>query len=171
MKYVAFILISAAGMLGLCGCGAGGFAGYHNSWLHPEEVSSVYVEMFDAGGFRRGYEYTLTEAVCKRIEAQTPYKIVSDRTAADSILSGTITTTSGVLAADRHTGGALEREASVQVRVTWKNLKTGRLMVDNQAVYASAGFSEQMNQTFEQAADSAVNKAAQKVVELMERPW
>ena len=73
----------------MTGCGQGGFAGYQNEWLHPQDMSSVYVEMFDAGGFRRGHEFKLTEAVCKRIEAQTPYKIVTDRSLADSILSGT----------------------------------------------------------------------------------
>ncbi len=170
MKWV-YAIATAAAMLGLCGCGEGGLSGYSNSWMYPEEVTSVYVEMFDAGGFRRGHEFALTEAVCKRIESQTPYKIISDRAQADSILSGTVTTTSGVLAGERYTGGALEREAAVQVRVTWKNLKTGRLMLDNQSVFASASYSEQMDQTFDYAANAAVGKAAQRVVELMERPW
>ena len=169
-KLVCFMLTTAAALL-LTGCGQGGLSGYQNSWLQPQDISSVYVEMFDAGGFRRGYEFTLTDAVCKRIEAQSPYKIVSDRSLADSILSGTVTTGSGVLAGDRNTGTPLEQEALVQVCVTWKNLKTGRLMLDNQIVYASAGYSARMGQTFEQSADAAVNKAAQKVVELMERPW
>lgn len=132
----------------MTGCGQGGFAGYQNEWLHPQDMSSVYVEMFDAGGFRRGHEFKLTEAVCKRIEAQTPYKIVTDRSLADSILSGTVTTGSGVIAGDRHTGRPLEQEALVEVRVTWKNLKTGHILLDNETVYASASFSEQMGQTF-----------------------
>jgi hypothetical protein len=164
-------VLAAAAVLVLTGCGQGGLSGYQNSWLHPQDISSVYVEMFDAGGFRRGYEFTLTDAVCKRIEAQSPYKIVSDRTLADSILSGTITTGAGVIAGERYTGTPLEQEAFVQVRVTWKNLKTGRLMLDNEKVYASAGYSDRLGQTFEQSAQAAVNKAAQKVVELMEQPW
>ncbi len=155
----------------MTGCGQGGFAGYQNEWLHPQDMSSVYVEMFDAGGFRRGHEFKLTEAVCKRIEAQTPYKIVTDRSLADSILSGTVTTGSGVIAGDRHTGRPLEQEALVEVRVTWKNLKTGHILLDNETVYASASFSEQMGQTFDSSADAALNKAAHRVVELMERPW
>ena len=163
------LMVSAAAML--TGCGKGGLAGYQNTWLHPQDISSVYVEMFDASGFRRGYEFTLTEAVCKRIEAQTPYKIVSDRSLADSVLSGTVGAGSGVIAGDRYTGRALEREAMIRVSVTWKNLKTGRLMLDNEIVYASAGYSELLGQTFDYSADAALNKAAMKVVELMEQPW
>jgi hypothetical protein len=153
------------------GCGKGGLAGYQNAWLHPQDVSTVYVEMFDSSGFRRGYEFKLTEAVCKRIEAQTPYKIVSDRDLADSVLSGTVGAGSGVLAGDRYTGRPLEQEAMIQVRLTWKNLKTGRLMLDNEEVYAAVSYSELLGQSYDYSAASAVNKAAQKVVELMEQPW
>lgn len=164
-------LLSVCGAALLAGCGQGGLTGYQNSWLHPQDISSVYVEMFDSGGFRRGYEFKLTEAVCKRLEAQTPYKIVSDRNLADSVLSGTVMTGSGVLAGNRYTGTALEQEAFVQVRVTWKNLKTGQILVDNEMVYASSSYSTQLGQTFENSADAALNKAALKVVELMEQPW
>ena len=172
MKRQLFCMVlTASAAAWLTGCGTGGLAGYQNTWLHPDDVSSVYVEMFDSSGFRRGYEFKLTEAVCKRIESQTPYKIVSDRNLADSVLSGTVGTGSGVVAGDRYTGRALEREALVQVRVTWKNLQTGRLMLDNEVVYAAVSYSDLLGQTFDYSAGAAVNKAAQKVVELMEQPW
>lgn len=168
--YLIIGLIVAAAV-GMGGCGKGGLAGYQNAWLHPQDVSTVYVEMFDSSGFRRGYEFKLTEAVCKRIEAQTPYKIVSDRDLADSVLSGTVGAGSGVLAGDRYTGRPLEQEAMIHVRLTWKNLKTGRLMLDNEEVYAAVSYSELLGQSYDYSAASAVNKAAQKVVELMEQPW
>lgn len=148
-----------------------GCSGYRNSWLHPDEVQTVYVEMFDTTSFRRGHEYVLTDAICKRIEAQTPYKIVSDRNIADSVLSGKMEITSGVLATERYSGKALENESMVKVTVSWKNLKTGKLLVDQQEVYASASYSTFLGQNFEYAADRAVNEAAVKVVEAMEIPW
>jgi hypothetical protein len=148
-----------------------GCQGYSNSWLHRQDVNTVYVEMFDNNGFRRGHEYTLTDAICKRIEAQTPYKIVSDRNVADTVLSGTVTIGVGVLASDRWTGRPLEQESLVSVTVTWKNLKTGQVLVDRQLVYSSATYSAGMGQTEDYAIDVAVNKAAQKTVELMEKPW
>lgn len=148
-----------------------GCQGYSNSWLHRQDVSTVYVEMFDNSSFRRGYEYTLTDAICKRIEAQTPYKIVSDRNVADTILSGTVSVGVGTLAGDRWTGRPLEQETLAAVTVTWKNLKTGQVLVDNKIIYGSATYAPGMGQTTEYAIDAAVNKAAQKTVELMEKSW
>ena len=169
------ILIPVAAVLCLCvcicGCIHGGLAGYSNEWPHPKDVSSVYVEMFDTQNFRRGHEYVLTDAICKRIESETPYKIVSDRDQADTLLSGQVAVTSGVLTGERYTGMPLEKEALVTVSVSWKNLKTGELLIENKSVSTSASYSEQLSQTFDYASKAAVNRAAQKVVELMENPW
>lgn len=156
----------------LTGCGTGGLGGYKNQWLHPQDVSSVYVEMFDSRSLRRGHEYVLTDAICKRIESETPYKILSDRDYADTILSGQISSIgSGVIAGDRYTGRPLEMETAVTVSVTWKNLRTGELLVNNETVTASATYSAQLGQDFDYAANIAVNRAAERVVELMETKW
>ncbi|HOQ04145.1 MAG TPA: LPS assembly lipoprotein LptE [Anaerohalosphaeraceae bacterium] len=163
-----WILFAAAvcGLLMTFGC-----SGYTNRWPYPEQIRTVYVEMFDTSDFRRGYEYLLTDAVCKQIEAQTPYKIVSDRKAADSILSGTIRTGQGVLTVDRHTGRPLEQEALVHVTFTWKNLRTGEVLINQETVAASEPYSAFLNQDFEYSAARAVNKAAQRLVERMESGW
>ena len=146
--------------------------GYSNSWVYPEQVQSVYVEMFDSLSFRRGFEYKLTDAVCKRIEAQTPYKIVSDRDRAQTVLSGQIIQIgSSVLSYERNTGQSLENEASVVVRFTWKNLESGEIFVDNQTIEASESFSRFLGQDFDYAARAAVNEAAEKIIELMQKPW
>ena len=156
----------------LTGCGTGGLGGYTNQWLHPQDVSTVYVEMFDSRSLRRGHEYVLTDAICKRIESETPYKILSDRDYADTVLSGQISSIgSGVIAGERYTGRPLEMESIVTVSVTWKNLRTGELLVNNETVSASATYSAQLGQDFDYAAKIAVNRAAERVVELMETKW
>ncbi len=155
----------------LAGLWLGGCGGYQNSWLYPNAVRTVYVEMFDTTGFRRGYEYELTDAVCKLLESRTPYKIVSSRERADTVLGGKITIGVGVLAGDPYTGRALEKESMVGVQVFWKNLKTGDLLVDNETVYASSSFSTQMGQTEDYSIRRSVNEVAEKVVEQMQIPW
>ncbi len=157
---------------GLGGCGKSGFGGYTNDWLYPRQVDTVYVEMFDSRSYRRGHEYVLTDAICKRIEVETPYKIVSDRDFADSVLSGQINSIgSGVLAMDRETGRPLEREVQLRVTVNWKDLETGELLIDNETVTASSTYSAQLGQDFDYSAAVAANRAAQRVVELMEEKW
>ena len=153
------------------GCGQGGTKGYTNQWLYPENISSVYVEMFDASGFRRGHEYVFTDALCKRIESDTPYKIVSDRNLADTVLSGRVDIGQGVLATDRYEGTPLEVETYAKISVTWKNLKTGDILVDNEEVNAAASYSSQLGQDLDEASRVALNRAAEKVVELMEKGW
>jgi len=71
-------------ILGFCGCTE--MSGYSNESLFPEDVGSVYVEMFDNQSFRRGVEYELTDALAKRIEAETPYKVISSRDRADTVI-------------------------------------------------------------------------------------
>jgi len=150
---------------------AQGCGGYSNSFLHRQDISSVYVEMFETDSFRRGHEYTLTDAICKHIEARTPYKIVSDRSLADSVLSGSLRIGQAVLSGERHTGTPLQNETSAAVTVTWKNLKTGQLLIDRQTVYGSADYSTQLGQSFDYAIAYSVNQAAERVVEMMEQPW
>lgn len=151
----------------LAGCG-----GYTNRSLFPQDIKSVYVEMFDNRTFRRGTEYTLSDALAKRIESDTPYKIVSDRDRADSIIDGQLTVIAeSILTLERETGRALEKEVVLTATVNWKNLKTGRMMMNNQAVTASAGYSDFLHQDFTYASSLAANKLAQKIVEVMQDNW
>ncbi len=105
--------------LGLCGCAE--MSGYSNESLFREEVSSVCLEMFDNQTFRRGVEYELSDALAKRIEAQTPYKLVSSVDRADTVISGQITAIGELgLSIERETGVVLEKEVELRAVVNWK---------------------------------------------------
>ena len=81
------------------------FGGYSTESLFTENISTVYVKMFDNKSFERGVEYELTDALAKRIEAHTPYKIVSSMDRADSVISGYIGYVDrAVLTTERQTG-------------------------------------------------------------------
>jgi len=128
--------------------------------------------MFDNRSFRRGVEYELSDALAKRIEAETPYKIISSRDRADTVISGQIVQiTESVLTRERQIGRALEKEVHLQAVVSWKNLKTGDLLINNKSVSASANYSEWQNQGFGYASTLAANNLARKIVELMEKEW
>ncbi|MHC4324349.1 MAG: LPS assembly lipoprotein LptE [Planctomycetota bacterium] len=165
--FALVVLCSCALGLGLCGC-----AGYSNDSLFPEDVRSVCLEMFDNQTFRRGVEYELSDALAKRIEVDTPYKIVSDSDRADTVISGQIVSIGELgLSTDRDLGTVLEKEVELHVVVNWKNLKTGQLMMDQLNVSASASYSEYQQQDFKYASTLAANNLARKIVELMERKW
>ena len=164
------MLLLAVSSSSFYGCGS--LSGYSNESLYPQNVETVCLEMFENESFRRGVEYELSDALAKRIEAQTPYKIVSSLDRADTVISGKITSvTTSVLTAERQTGRALEKEVGVVAVVNWKNLRTGELLIDNVSVDATASFSEWQNQSFDYASTLAANKLAQRIVEQMEKSW
>jgi len=147
-------------------------AGYSNESLFPEDIRSVCLEMFDNQTFRRGVEYELSDALAKRIEVDTPYKIVSNSDRAATVISGQIVSIGELrLSTDRELGTVLEKEVVLRAEVNWKNLKTGQLMMDHLKVSASASYSQYQQQDFKYASTLAANNLARKIVELMERKW
>jgi len=133
--------------LALGGCAE--LSGYSNESMFPQKVDSVCLEMFDNQTFRRGAEYELSDALSKRIEVETPYKIVSSRDRADTVITGQIVSIGeSALSTERETGRVLEKEVELQALVNWKNLKTGELLIDNRSVTASASYSEYQQQDF-----------------------
>ncbi len=165
--FVIYFVITVASLASFCGC-----TGYSNKSLFPEDVGSVYVEMFDNKSFWRGVEYELTDALAKRIESETPYKIISSRDRADTIISGHIESIDeSWLSTERQTGRPMEKEVELRAVINWKNLKTGELLIDNKSVSASASYSEWQEQGFRYGSTLAANRLAQRIVELMEKEW
>ncbi|MBN1360505.1 MAG: hypothetical protein JW993_07935 [Sedimentisphaerales bacterium] len=164
------LLAGTAVVASIAGCA--GLGGYSNQALFPDDVASVRLEMFDNRSFRRGVEYVLSDALAKRIEVETPYKIVSSRDRTDSVMSGQLVAVGeSILTVERDVARPLEKEVTVTAVVNWKNLNTGRIMINNETVIASASYSEFQNQDFTYASHLAVNKLAQKIVERMENKW
>jgi hypothetical protein len=153
------------------GCGKS-VNGYSNDWLYPSNIETVYVEMFDNESFRRGLEYELTDSLAKRIEAETPYKIVSDRDIADSVISGKVVSlTNKVLSMERQTGRPLEQQADVVAVVNWKNLKTGQFLIENISVKEAMSYSFWLQQGYDYGSTVAANRLAERIVEKMQTKW
>ena len=170
IDFIVFGAVLAVGVVGFGGCA--GQNSYSSRSIYPADIGSVYVEMFNSESFRRGSEYDFTDALAKRIESQTPYKVVSSRDRADSVISGQIVSAGQTsLTAERETGRTLENEVLLLAVVSWKNLKTGRLLIDDSSVTASANYSEWQKQGFRYGATLAANNLARKIIELMEKEW
>jgi hypothetical protein len=163
----AVFLLSA---FALSGCG--NVAGYSTQSLFPDSIATVRLEMFDNRSFRRGVEFDFTDALAKRIEGDTPYKIVSDPDRADSVISGQLVSIGeSTLSIERSTARPLEKEVVITAVVNWKDLRSGKMMINNQTVTAVASYSGFQNQDFTYASALAANRLAGKVVELMEQRW
>jgi len=166
---IAALMCCALSLL-LIGCET--LDGYSNKSLYPANVSTVYVEMFENTTWRRSMEYTLTDALAKRVEAETPYKIVSSRDKADTVISGRIVNVGeSALSTERNIGRALEKDIELRAVVNWKNLRTAELIIDDDTIAAAASFSEWPNQGDTYGTNLAANNLAIKIVELMRTKW
>lgn len=165
--WVCLISVAAIG-----GTGCSNLAGYSNESLFPSGIHSLSLQMFDNRTFRRDLEYDLSAALAKRIESDTPYKIVSDPDRADSAMSGQIVSiTESVVTVERETGYALEKEMQVTAVVNWKDLRSGDLLLNSQAITAAATYSEFVQQDTSYASKLAANRLAEQIVQCMEKKW
>ena len=170
LKLVFYCVMPVLFSLIVQGCGT--FAGYTNDSIFPEDVKTVCLNMFDNQTFRRDVEYDISSALSKRIEVDTPYKIVTNQDYADTVISGQIVSIfESALTIDRQSGRVLEKEVKIRAVVNWKNLKTGELLIDNRTVSSSASYSEYQKQDFKYGSSLAANNLARNIVELMEKKW
>src|SRR5438132_12420749 len=66
--------------------------GYTTKPQYTDHIHTIYVPIFKNLTLWWGLEFDLTRAVIRRIEAKTPYKVVSSPLWSDSKLGGTIST-------------------------------------------------------------------------------
>jgi outer membrane lipopolysaccharide assembly protein LptE/RlpB len=158
----------------------GGCAGYQigNKSLYPQDISTVYVPMFQSNSFRRNLGERLTEAVVKQIESTTPYKVVSEGKA-DSVLSGRIVGEHKSVLVPDLSGNAREIQVAMTVQVSWVD-RRGQILRETQTVPLPAELVDvagtgnvvpEVGQSIATAQQQAICRMAQQIVGLMEKPW
>lgn len=170
------VLTCAGCVLALTGCmNPDPSQGYTTRSQFRQDVKTVTVPIWRRGTqeFRRDFEIKLTEALVKRIEAETPYKVV-DKSRADSILEGTLQSIKQhVLSFDPRTGQAREIQVRLTVDFTWKNLRTGEVMVEKKNFPVTADYiplSPFREDVFLGTQD-ALNELAIRIVEQLADKW
>jgi Lipopolysaccharide-assembly len=149
----------------------------------------------------RGIEKEITRAVIREIEAKTPYKAVSDCERADTELLGTLIIINKVLLNRNQLNEVREFELQLSAEVVWRDLRDGGILTNRRHRQGTPDLSlppfdpnlppppegperpfpvlvqstgrglpeaGESNTTAEQM---AVNRLAQQIVNLMERPW
>jgi len=138
----------------LCGCGysqSGGESNklegtYHWNSLYREDIQTVAIPVFSTKDFRRGIEFRLTEAVIKQLEAHAPYKVVPQ--GACRYHPGR----PGRVRARWHDFQGLsdqpsrEQEVVISVDLTWKDLRTGKILLQRKNLQQDAVFYPQLGE-------------------------
>ena len=179
MKPTCVAVALSAGLL-LAGCGLGTNpdpnVGYTMASHHRKGVRTVYVPIWHRakGVYRRDIEIRFTEALVKRIEAETPYKVVGKQRA-DTELSGTLVVevVQQVLSYDPRSGLAREIQMRLIVDFAWTDLRTGKPILEEKNFSAASEYipPDPFSEDFFQGSEHAINKLTERIVGRMTERW
>ncbi|MCP4374999.1 MAG: hypothetical protein GY794_02290 [bacterium] len=170
MKTLRFVSIGGLIALTLAsGCG------YNIGMMHSSDVKTIAIPVWTRGHgvFRRGLEMDLTDAVVKRIQLDTRYKICSE-TQADTKLVGQLDNVrQQAMTINTNTGSSRAMEVTFTVSFKWLDLRSGEERVvrknfDIRGQYISA---TPFGETFFTGSREAIDEAAQRIVEQLEDEW
>ena len=170
------ILLLLALTLGGCGYGQGSgaprdLAGYQWRSVYRDDVRTVAVPIFSNRSFRRGVEFALSKAVVNQLEASTPYKVVP-RERADTILEGEIVDIHiRALSADIQTGLPQESLYIVRVNFTWKDLRTGKILVDRRRFEQTTTYYPTLGEGQYVGGQQNVERLAVAIVQELQADW
>lgn len=175
MHTAVVVALPALVLAVLGGCADNPADGYSFSPGYPEDVRTVAVPIWQVGPnvYRRELEFRLTEALVKRIELDTPYK-VADRADADTLLTGTVDGVSQrVLSTNPDTGMPREMEMTLNVSFTWSDLRSGDVRAERSNVRVSGTYipHEPVSEDFFIGSEDVIDRLARRVVEQMESDW
>jgi hypothetical protein len=154
----------------LPGCG-----GYTLDSQYRQGIKTVAVDIFGRGKdvYRRELETRSTEAIVKRIEHDTPYK-VTVKSRADTRLTGTIDTVEQrILSFNPDTGLPREMELTLTVSFTWTDLRSGKALAEVSDMRVSGAYVREapLTEDFFQGSEGVLDRLARRVVEKMEAEW
>ncbi len=165
MKHTLAALLSLLLLAGLSGCG------YSSSAVFQDDVKTVYVDMFESRTFRRDLEFMLTEAVKKRIATDTPYRVAA-KEKADTILRGEVLEArQTAYAPDFRTRQPREKQLTLVVRVQWKDVRNGKMLVDRPLLLQSVDYTPAAGETEPFARQKDVDRLAARIVAQMYNEW
>ncbi len=165
------LLLTGCGGYSQTGDGSTGTSSYQWSSLYRQDIRTVAVPIFTNIDFARGDEFALTKAVVTQIEQRTPYKVV-DRDKADTILEGQITRVKlQSLSAERGSNLPQEQLYGVKVNFTWKDLRTGRVLVERRGFEQSNAFYPTLGEGREKAALNTTEQLALAIVQELQADW
>ncbi len=145
--------------------------GYKAGGPYRTDVQTVYVEMFGSREFRRDLEFMLTEAVKKRIGADTPYRLAA-REKADTILSGEVLEErQAAWAPDFLSRQPREKQLTLAVKLQWRDVRTSKLLADVPVQLQTVDYLTPTGETEKFAQERAVDGLARQIVAKMYEDW
>ena len=165
MSYRNGLISLVVTLAALSGCG------YRAGELYRPNIETVHVEIFASREFRRELEFKLTEAVKKRIGLDTPYRLAPPEKA-DTILKGEVLEVrQAAFATDYETRLPREKQLTLAVRVQWKDLRSGHMLIDQPVELQAVDYLPPAGESEPFAQERAIDRLAAKIVAKMYDEW
>jgi len=155
-------------VLGGCGYTTDRTEIYRTKNTQNDPIRSVAVDVFGSREFRRGLELQLTEAVKKRLNTDSPFRL-ANKDYADTLLSGEIKEVrQSTIGRDFRDVRPRETSQTVVVAFQWKDLRTGEVLVDRPNFVQTVDYIRPLNEDFYHASQRNMDRLAERIVEQME---
>jgi lipopolysaccharide assembly LptE-like protein len=177
LSFTTIRFLTTIALAGLMSSGCGyesndvSVGGYQWKSIYRTDVHTVCVPIFETKDFHRGVEFSVSSAIVHEIEAATPYKVVA-RDHADTILEGEIVSVRTTpLSLSQESDVPQEELASVVINFTWKDLRSGKVLVQKKNFGQSAAYYPTLAEGEFAGTQDAAEKLAAEVVHTMEAAW
>ena len=142
------------------------------------KIRSIHVPTFKSGSNRRSVEYQLTEAVQKQIQQRTPFRLVKDDDADTRLTGRIVDLRKSALGINQHSD-ARELQVNPLVEVTWKDLRTGKILIEQRVpmppemwqLATQPEFAPEVGQSLATVDQTAIDRLARNIVDIMETAW
>jgi hypothetical protein len=161
----------------LPGCmGLGYQVGSHS--LFGQDIQTVYVPMVEADPTRRHLAERLTEAICKRIEERSPYKVIG-RPSADSVLECRIIDKKQRVSLVDSFNDPRQKSGEITLEVRWRDHRSQDIRQfdsfswNDGAVQMTASDSmvAEVGHSLLTSEQNQIERLADQIVGMMELPW
>lgn len=173
MTRLSACVMALGALVGGLGCASDPTQGYSFKSVHSEDVRTIAVPVFKNTTFTTGIEGQLTEAVIKEITRTTRWKI-SSPTAADTTLTGTITSSRlRPLTRDPVTGMVQEVGTELSVNFTWSDNRSGKVLTERTGFTAMDTFVATRNtgERLEVGQMGTIDQLAKDIVAELRSNW
>lgn len=165
------LLVVGAGLTAGCGYTADRNAVFRTENSNKDQIRTVALDIFESKEFRRDLELQLTEALAKRIEGESPFKLAK-KERADTILTGEIREVrQATLGRDFRTVTPRETSATIVIAFQWKDLRNGEVLLDRPNFVQTVDYIRPVGEDFYHASQKGIDRLAERIVEEMQSDW
>lgn len=150
-----------------CGYSVGHEESFRTENANNDRIRTIAVDIFESKEFRRGLELQLAEALAKRIESETPFKLAK-KERADTLITGVIREVrQSTIGRDFRTVRPRETTCTVVLSFQWKDLRTGEVLLDRPTYVQTVDYVRPLGEDFYHASQRLMDRLSERMIEEM----